>query len=288
MRVAKENPGKARSPDLEDKEQVAHEEKTFFDSFYSASVRGQAEDRNTIGAITQPESRYHYNVVENAIIRAMLRRQPPARDGMIEAARMLQERNYDRCLDIGSGTGHWIDFMRETFLVSELVGIEIADAMVKFLTDKYADEPGIGIVQVNIADDDFDPGCIGEPVDYITAIGVMFHIVDDARWRVAVRNIGRCLKPGGVLFIGGDFGPETANVQFHKDDSFKNWREFERGEGKEGQIRVNKRVRALHAWIDLLQSVGLSCVDLVRTERDPIIMTPENDVLVVWKPVPES
>ena len=124
---------------------------------------------------------------------------------------------------------------------------------------------------------------LGAPVDYVSAIGVMFHIVDDAKWLVALKTLAAMLKPSGIMFIGGDFGAVTRNAQFHKTDTFESWRDYSKAEGAESEIRVNKRVRSLAAWQDAAHAAGLSIVDLVRTEAAPSISTPENDVLVLMR-----
>ncbi len=261
--------------------QVPHNEREFFESFYSVSVRGRPLDRMTIGPISDPEARFHYNCVENSIIRAVLHRYPPPRSPLIEAWRMMEKRRDRRLLDVGSGTGHWIDFFREVFFVGEAVGVEISSHMVKHLTEKYAGDEAVRIFEADVADDSFTAGAIGGPVDWISAIGVMFHIVDDARWRRALRNLARVLKPEGLLFVGGDFGAETRNVQFHKTDRFRNWKELNTAEATPGEIRGNKRVRSLADWHGAATECGLRIADLVRSARDAAITTPENDVLVL-------
>ena len=98
------------------------------------------------------------------------------------------------------------------------------------------------VLMEDITSAEFSTGVICGPVDYITAIGVMFHIVDDERWKRAVQNLAAVLKPDGVMFIGGDFGPETRNVQFHRKDEFKDWREHGTAEVPKDEVRINKRV----------------------------------------------
>jgi SAM-dependent methyltransferase len=265
-----------------DVRQVPHDERTFFDSFYKASVRGELVDRMTIGPISDPEARFHYNCVENSIIRALLRRSEPPRGATIEAWRMLQQRERRRLLDVGSGTGHWIDFFREVFFVAEVVAIEIATQMLDGLRRKYAGDGTVRVLNADIAAD-FGSDLIGGAVDWITAIGVMFHIVDDARWHRAIANLAGVLKPGGVLFVGGDFGAHTRNVQFHRSDRFDSWREFAAATGVAGEVRVNKRVRSLAMWHEAANEAGLRIVDLVRSDHDPLIITPENDLLVLQR-----
>jgi len=282
MRDAKRGPGESRATLPEGaNRQVPYVEKTFFDSFYAAGVKGDVEDYMTIGMITDVESRFHYNATENSIIRMLSRLFPPARGGMIDAARWLSRRQQLRLLDVGSGSGHWVDFFREVFHVSHVHAVEIAEQMAGHLTEKYAQDDDVVVSQHNVADT-FGPDDIGGPVDWISAIGVMFHIVDDFRWERAVQNLSACLVDDGLLLVGGEFGARTENVQFHRIDEFKNWKESGTATGApEGEVRVNKRVRSLADWQRATATAGLEIVDLVRTDRDAEIVTPENDILLL-------
>lgn len=277
---ARKNQDDAGKDDQDSIRQVPYDEQRFFESFYSANVRGEPLDRMTIGVITDMESRFHYNVVENAIIEVLARRRPPPPQMMVEASRMIQRRAGHRLLDLGSGTGHWIDFFREVFLVAECVGVEITTSMSRHLEEKYADEPSVRIINHDIVDPGFDAELIGGAVDYISAIGVMFHVVDDDRWLKALQNLVPLLKPEGLVFVGGDFGATTRNVQFHQSDQFRTWREFS-DRPVQGEVRVNKRVRSLADWHSAAGASGLRILDLVRTPRNPQLTTPENNLLVL-------
>ena len=41
----------------------------------------------------------------------------------------------------------------------------------------------------------------GDRFDIVDAVDVLFHVVDDKRWRRAVENLGHHLAPGGLLMI---------------------------------------------------------------------------------------
>src|SRR5574341_1647861 len=100
----------------------AYEPARYFDSYYTAA--GELTDRITIGpAVSELHARYHYNAVENAIIRALLRCRVPERPAVF---------------DLGSGAGHWIDFYRGTFAASFVCGLDISSACVDRLRAKYA------------------------------------------------------------------------------------------------------------------------------------------------------
>ena len=89
------------------------------------------------------------------------------------------------------------------------------------------------------------------------------------------------LAPDGVILVGGEFGNETRNVQFHHEDNFETWREFKQAKPTIGQVRVNKRVRSLDEWQEAATSSGLVIVDLLHAENDPSLATPENNLLVL-------
>lgn len=260
--------------------EVPYDEKRFFESFYRSSVRGEVQDRVTMGSITDPESRFHYNATENSIIRGLLRREPPPDGKMVETWRFMEQRRQRRLLDIGSGTGHWIDFFREVFFVAEAVGVEVTETMSAYLQDKYRDDPAVTILQDDIVDPAFTADAIGGPVDFVSAIGVMFHIVEDARWARAMANLAGLLKPGGLMLIGGDFGAESRNVQFNTIDDFTTWAEHDEAPAGD-EIRVNKRIRSLEQWQGLAAELGLAVVDLIRTDQERFVTTPENDLLIL-------
>lgn len=266
-----------------DLEEIPCDERVYFESFYKANVRGRPEDRMTIGVVAEPEARFHYNAIENSLLRAFARLQPVARGATVEAWRMFQQRAGLRHLDIGSGTGHWVDFFHDVYLVASSTAIEIVPHMAEHLRQKYADQP-VAVVEANVAEPEFAALDLGGAFDLVSAIGVMFHIVDDARWARAVHQLAARLKPGGVWIVGGDFGAETRNVQFHNTDRFSSWREHSRTAPEPGTVRVNKRVRALARWVEVAAQAGLEVVDLVRSDRDPAFSTPENDVLVLRRP----
>ena len=263
--------------------EIIYDGKVFFESFYSSSIAHDIpKDRDTIGnSVTEPESRFHYNAVENTIIRALAKLRPLPPPILVATWHEKMKRNNSRLLDIGSGTGHWIDFMIETYFVSEVVGVEITESMGKFLMDKYTKHESITVLCTDISQPELDTEPFGSAFHYITAIGVMFHIVDDARWQQSLLNLHNMLVPDGVILVGGEFGNETRNVQFHHEDNFETWREFKQTKPIIGQVRVNKRVRSLDGWQEAAISSGLVIVDLLHAENDPSLATPENNLLVL-------
>lgn len=117
-----------------------------------------------------------------------------------------------RVLDIGSGTGIWIDFWKAAG-VTHLEGADLTDASVGYLSQKYPD------VSFRRADIGGELPAQGGSFDVVSAMSVLLHIVDDARWRTAFANVQRLLRPGGHAVLiepvvahgwhGPPFGPES-------------------------------------------------------------------------------
>jgi SAM-dependent methyltransferase len=108
-----------------------------------------------------------------------------------------------RVLDVGSGTGFYVaEWLRAG--AAQVVGSDLTGVSTERLADAF---PHAEIVQFDIS---------GEPVfppssfDAISAFDVLFHIVDDGRYRTALMNISSLLRDGGYLFMSENFlhGPE--------------------------------------------------------------------------------
>jgi trans-aconitate methyltransferase len=238
-----------------------YEAARYFDSYYTAA--GELTDRITIGpAVSELHSRYHYNAVENAIIRALLHCR-------------LRER--PAVFDLGPGAGHWIDFYRGTFGAAQVCALDISKACADRLRDKYAGAAGVEILCGDVAEPTFS---LEQRFDIVNAIGVVFHIVDDARWQQALVNMRRLLRDDGVMVVGGEFGWITQNVQFHASDEFDTL-EAMRQAAAGGEVRINKRIRSLARWKKAARAAGLRVKVLIRTANVGEILTPENNVLVL-------
>jgi SAM-dependent methyltransferase len=265
--------GESQSPPAEGQ---ASEPRAFFSSYYRATATGPIRDSMTIGTVSEPEARYHYNACENAIIRSLARLMPVAGQAP-HVWRFAQERRGWKVLDVGSGTGHWVDFYLDVYLARSVTAVEFVPQMAEHLRARYAGRPEVTVLAADIAEDALPTA----DFDVVNAIGVMFHIVDDERWRRAVARLLAALKAGGLMLVGGDFGVETRDVQFHRVDRFETWREHDASGAP--ATRVNKRVRSLADWSALAGNLGAAVVDVARSESDPALRTPENDLLVLRK-----
>ncbi|MFQ5490755.1 MAG: class I SAM-dependent methyltransferase [Phycisphaerae bacterium] len=108
------------------------------------------------------------------------------------------------CLDVGSGTGFYLDRWLELNARS-VTGADLTDAAVNRLRQRYTHlricNLDIGGGQGELAESQFHA---------VSCMDVLFHIVDDDRYRQAVRNIFSLIRPGGWFIFSEAFlkGPE--------------------------------------------------------------------------------
>ncbi len=248
--------------------------KSFFSSFYKATAQGRIVDSMTIGTVSEPESRFHYNATENSIFRCLTRHLPIGNQSP-SVWRLVQRRRAWNVLDVGSGTGHWVDFYLDVYLAKSVTAVEFVPQMADFLRSRYAARPEVTVLQADVATE-----CLtASQFEIVNAIGVMFHIVNDDLWKQAIATLLAALKPDGLMLIGGDFGEETRNVQFHRTDQFESWREHDAAQSP--AALVNKRVRSLQDWTRVAAEFGADIVEVIRSDSAPGIRTPENDLLVL-------
>src|SRR5688572_22225435 len=103
-----------------------------------------------------------------------------------------------KVLDIGSGTGFYIGEWL-AWGAQSVAGVDITETAVERLRLAY---PGCSFIRADIG----DAGAILAPaatLDVVSAFDVMFHVVDDRRYRQAIENVAALLKPGGY-FIYSD------------------------------------------------------------------------------------
>lgn len=118
-------------------------------------------------------------------------------------ARLLKRNRIDartrRVLDIGSGTGFYIDQWQRAGAVS-LTGCDITDVAVQNLRARY---PSHRFERLDVGE---GPGPLkGETFDVVTALDVLFHIVDDERYLSALRTVGGLMADDGFFIFSDNF-----------------------------------------------------------------------------------
>lgn len=106
-----------------------------------------------------------------------------------------------RILDVGSGTGFYIKEWRRAGAKS-LVGCDISTHAVNELSRKYSD---LKFHELDVGDADATSPLVSEQFDVVSAFDILFHITDDQRFRAAITNLARLIRPGGLLIYSDNF-----------------------------------------------------------------------------------
>jgi len=114
-------------------------------------------------------------------------------------------------LDVGSGTGFYIDFWRNLG-VGSVSGSDLTEIAVCRLRERF---PDLAFHQLDIGGE-LSSDLLSK-ADIVSAFDVLFHIVDDAQFERAIHNISQLLKPGGLfcfseLFLHGETETSTHMV----------------------------------------------------------------------------
>ena len=100
-----------------------------------------------------------------------------------------------RILDIGVGTGFYIDFWKKLG-AAEIVGLDISGKSVSELKARY---PQYRFIETDISDSET---LVGERTfDIITAFDVFFHIVDEKLFQRALENLRSLAHEDSVILI---------------------------------------------------------------------------------------
>lgn len=118
----------------------------------------------------------------------------------LRAARPIVRMGATSVLDVGSGTGFYIDLWRRLG-VPQIAGLDITDTAVRRLGERY---DGCCFERFDVGGLDPPPFVDGS-FDVVSAFDVLFHIVDDDAYRRALVAIHRLLRPGGTLIWSDNF-----------------------------------------------------------------------------------
>jgi len=108
-----------------------------------------------------------------------------------------------RVLDVGSGTGFYVERWQELG-VRDITGVDLTSVAVERLRGRF---PELVFEQLDITE--ALPNL--PPFDAISAMDVLFHIVDDDAYARAFENIAALLAPGGIFVL-------TENLLHRKTD----------------------------------------------------------------------
>jgi SAM-dependent methyltransferase len=113
--------------------------------------------------------------------------------------RLPGDRAAMRVLDVGSGTGFYVDQWRDLG-IKQIVGLDLTETAASQLKTAYPDMEFV-VADVGAESVPLDQGLF----DAVSAFDVLFHIVDDDRYGRALQNISGLLKPGGFFVWSDNF-----------------------------------------------------------------------------------
>lgn len=113
-------------------------------------------------------------------------------------------------LDVGSGTGHWLDWYAKRG-AGPLTGLELSPAAAGRLRERF---PQATVVEGNIAEAPLENAAF----DLVNILGVIYHLVEPATFDRALANLARLTAPGGRLVLSDTLGQcekrPAAHVRF--------------------------------------------------------------------------
>jgi len=225
-----------------------YNDKEFWDkSIYTNGI----SDRQTISPEQSTISaKYHYCSVELLILKHFIKQNVDI--------------NNSTLLDIGSGSGHWIDFYKSLGF-NKIIGVDVSKSSIDYLKNKYPNESGISLYHDKAIE---LLNKLDKQVNIVNAIGVMFHIVDDYEWKETIEKIATLIPKNGLFIVGGHFGLiNGVNVQRDKNN------------------HINKRLRSKAVWKYTLKKAGFTKLKFYNNNaylwiKDTL---PENNILIATK-----
>lgn len=107
-----------------------------------------------------------------------------------------------RVIDVGSGTGFYVDLWRELGAGS-VTAADLTETAVQRLRGS---RPGLEVVQLDIgaADAIEAAGLTPGGFEFASAMDVLFHILDGEAYRTAFQNLAALVRPGGHVIVTED------------------------------------------------------------------------------------
>lgn len=99
-------------------------------------------------------------------------------------------------LEIATGTGVYVEMWKQ-LNVKKLVGIDISQAATDALRARFSEYE---FHKRDLSTPDLAAD-VGSDFDLVTAVDMLYHIVDDHEFPVALENLAATVKPGGYLAI---------------------------------------------------------------------------------------
>ena len=118
-----------------------------------------------------------------------------------EMRRTLGRRRDISVLDVGSGTGMYVELW-QALGVKGIVASDFSEVAVGNLRSR---QPQVPVVQFDVTAPTLPPELSERTFDVVSAMDMLFHIVDDDAYQRAIENLVGLLKPGGLLVFTENF-----------------------------------------------------------------------------------
>jgi len=105
-----------------------------------------------------------------------------------------------RLLEVAAGSGAWMPFWASRG-VSDYCGVDLSERAIETLRERF---PGLRLYRHDLNDLNIG-GVVGAGYDCVSAIDVLYHVVDDGRFREVLADLASVLKPGGLLLLHDQF-----------------------------------------------------------------------------------
>jgi SAM-dependent methyltransferase len=115
-----------------------------------------------------------------------------------------------RVLDVGSGTGFYLGVWRDLG-VTRIEGADLTDTATRRLRAAHSDTP---IHQFDLGGD--PSGLPDGEFDVISAMDVLFHIIDPVAYERAIMNLARLVRPGGQVVLTENLLASAPAVTAHQ------------------------------------------------------------------------
>lgn len=117
----------------------------------------------------------------------------------IKVIKKLNIQNDAKILDIGSGTGFYIEIWKKLGF-KNITGSDLTNVAVENLKNKYSN---CQFISFDISDENIP--LKEKEFDVISVMDVLFHIVDDEKYKNAIKNISKLIKDKGYLIYSDNF-----------------------------------------------------------------------------------
>lgn len=176
------------------------------------------------------------------------------------ARRYIPDIPTSKVLDVGSGTGFYLDRWAE-LQATDVMGSDLTSVATERLRISY---PGIPIQRMDISGTTLP---ITGPFDVISCMDVLFHVVQEGGLEQAFINFKKLLRPGGYLVFSDNLPHNEALSSVHfKSRSFKDYMQLLDSSGFEVVIRKpmfhllnspsDSNSRLLHRWWSSVLRIG--------------------------------